>query len=195
MRTYSPLLEEENKQFGLLFNEPEALYLTGQDQRNTLLHKQRAAQSFHKFLIFSSGSVSLSTSLDVISLSELGFPANPYHSLGSSVTVNCYSDIDFLKDAFQFVNPDEVKQFLLYHPEIIQHILDCHIEILTRFDIVTPKMELVTDAELSDWKTLFITIPHNSEYEESFELLNDLLQNWAFYQSKQFKQLVTITLE
>lgn len=187
MKRYVTILEDENKPPALLFKEPEVMYLTGLQERQVFLQKKMAINSIHKFLIFSSTSTSVST---------LSFPnKNPYCSFDSSITINQYSDIDFLNDAFEFINPQSIKQFLFLHSEIIQSILKCHIEILMRFDIITPKMELIIDAEQPDWKTIFITIPHQLEYKDAFEKLNDLLRNWGFYQPKSFKRLVTITIE
>jgi hypothetical protein len=177
MKSYSTILEDE----------PEVMHLTGHQETQVLLQKQRAINSILNFLIYSSPS----TSVSLLSLPYI----NPYYSSDTSVTINKYSDIEFLDDAFELVNPQSIRQFLFFHPEIIPSILECHVEILTRFNLVIPKMELIVDVEQPDWKTIFITIPHQLEYEEAFEKLNDLLRNWAFYQPEIFKRLVTITVE
>ena len=173
------------KSKSLLLEEPTLQFSTGSKELRIISNKQRYIESIHKFRVYSSSSTSI-TSYD--------FPTMNQYSHGSSIFLNTYSDIDYLEDAFLFINSEEVKRFMYDHNEIISAIMECILEIFIRFDIIRPKMELIIDVEIPDWTTLFITIPSGADYEESYELLNDLIQNWAFLQSKAFKKLITITI-
>ncbi|MFA6090002.1 MAG: hypothetical protein WC755_09170 [Candidatus Woesearchaeota archaeon] len=101
-------------------------------------------------------------------------------------------NISSLNGLYDFSNRNEIFNFLARHQEIIPSIMECSRQISNIFGNMIPKIEIVIDSELPDWKTLFIIIPC---IDENIDLkLFDLLK-WSFKQSKEFKKLVTITAQ
>lgn len=165
--------------------EPLVAYGNRIELKNELLivAKPFAARQFVA-AFFQSGSVSTT----LISDYEIFFPND------TSVYVSIINDINYLEHAFNFVNEKEIKSFLMMKPELISALLSLQSEIFSRLGFVIPRMELVTDIELPDWKTIFVNITSSENFENAFEKVNDLIQRWAFLQSKEFRKLVTISL-
>ncbi len=67
-------------------------------------------------------------------------------------------------------------------------------EINSRFGKVIPQIKLNSDSELSTWETLLITIPTKGKFETAQEKLDDLIQNWVYKQSPEFKKLITLSI-
>ncbi len=104
-------------------------------------------------------------------------------------------EMSLIQVVFNLINPDEIKQFLIYNTELISALLECRNKIISLFGNIEPKIELVTDVELPEWKTIFVIIPHNLADKKFDENLNSLLMDWVFYQSKKFKKLISIISE
>ena len=115
-------------------------------------------------------------------------------SSDTSVNINTINEIEILKHIFTFYNENEIKSFLMVHSSLITPLNKLQDEIISRFGNILPKMELVTDVELPEWKTLFITIPSIDNFETAFEKLNSLICEWLFPQSKDFKKLINLTI-
>ncbi len=123
------------------------------------------------------------TGISEIAFAETACPSNEFYF---------EQKIKMINKIFNFINLNEINHFLISNKEIISTIVECRNQISSIFGNVNPKIEVVTDAELPDWKTLFIVIPRVDDYVD-LRLL-DLL-NWSFKQSKQFKKLVSIITE
>ena len=100
-----------------------------------------------------------------------------------------------LRGMFHFLNPDEIHHFLVQYPELMPDLIESHKEITNRFLNAKPTLEFVWDIEEPEWETLFIAIPSHYSYDEAFAKYSDLIRNWAFFKSKQFKQLVNFSFE
>lgn len=182
MRTY-PVSKNEST---LILQEPAEAYLTGSGEKMMAGYLQKTMLSAPTFS--TSSPVAISASVPALPYK------NRYYYFDSSTIVSTYSYIGLLQETFHCINPIEITQFLAQHSEIIPSLIQCYEEIRVRFGMIISEMELISDVELPDWKALFITIPVGMEYEETFKQINDLLQNWAFYQPKPFQELVTITM-
>lgn len=88
----------------------------------------------------------------------------------------------------------EIQNYLFKHNTLIESLIELFYEITKRFGFINPKMELITDIELPDWKTLVVSIPSSEEFETTFEKLNSLIEEWLFHQSNEFKKNVNISV-
>lgn len=112
----------------------------------------------------------------------------------TSVFVSIINQIDSLKEIYELVNSKMIKRFIASNPDLINDLTELYTEIITRFGYTTPRIELVSDADMPDWKTLFVSININDEFESGMEKLNNLLECWAFQRSTEFKNAVTISI-
>ena len=99
-----------------------------------------------------------------------------------------------IDDTYELKGKEILFAFLAEHPAIISPLLELPFQISERFGLVVPKIELIQDEELPNWKTLYVKIPHQFSFDLGYEKLIDLLENWAFNQSSGFKKFVTISI-
>jgi len=176
--SYQICQREDNS--SLIFNEDETPYVR---VSSNLIPWTITAQRFsNTFLI--SGSVTLQT----ISIQEALAPNE------SSVYQFYLSQLKATSILYHHVNKKEIGSFLSEHIDLVPSLLSLSFEIFKRFDIRIPNIELVVDQEMPDWKTVFVTIPHQLDFDLAYEKLTDLIQNWAFNQSAEFKKFVTISI-
>ena len=67
-------------------------------------------------------------------------------------------------------------------------------EINARFGKVMPQIIIHSDPEFSTWETLLITIPTKEKFETAQQKLDELVQNWVYNQSPEFKKTITLSI-
>jgi hypothetical protein len=67
-------------------------------------------------------------------------------------------------------------------------------EIIARFGNIKPRIELTADAEFQQWEILVVTIPVKEKFETAQMKLDDLIHNWVYHQSAEFKKTVTLSI-
>lgn len=111
-----------------------------------------------------------------------------------SLTSSFFSDIEKISEYFEVNTTSGIYTFLEQHKDFAPILLDCYNEINKRFGNTKPNISLIIDEENNTWKTIFIKIPYESNFENALDDLDNLLQNWMFLQSKEFRKFVTISI-
>ncbi|MGQ9571150.1 MAG: hypothetical protein ACUVUQ_10010 [Thermodesulfovibrionales bacterium] len=97
--------------------------------------------------------------------------------LETSVTISPLRCIDSLESHYIFLNPEEIKKFLVLNGDLIPLLFEAPKYIHKIFSNVPLYLELHHDPE-AEWDELFIVIKTNYSPEEAVELENRLFEEW-----------------
>lgn len=88
------------------------------------------------------------------------------------------TDVNKLEELYTFKDREEVLNFLT--PALVEVLLEAPTHIHQFFPDAPLVLELVIDAEDSNWVELFLLIVHHFAVEDAIEQLNKLRDAWFF---------------
>lgn len=113
----------------------------------------------------------------------------------SSTVLTALSNFKKVELVYIFENEEGIKNYLNKNKELIDLLLEAHIQIECRFGDAPLYLQLHTDFENSEWTKLFLVIKNNLHNDEARNKLEDLLRVWFFKKDKQVRKLLSISEE
>ncbi|MCG8322918.1 MAG: hypothetical protein MI921_25680 [Cytophagales bacterium] len=111
----------------------------------------------------------------------------------TSVYSSQFWEINSIKELYWFKNDIAIVSFLKEYDFLIDFLRKSFYHIYGRFESPLVYIELVEDEEVSNWKTLVITIKSALKAQVAHEKYMDILKSWFYDQDKKIKHLITIT--
>jgi hypothetical protein len=120
-------------------------------------------------------------STDAISLSP-SFPQPPEEMENSSEIAKAFDNLiasfNQIKTLYAVENPLETFQIIMEQEAIAPLILEAYDRILAIFPTARLGLEVKTDPEIANWRSLWITIYTKLEVDEAFAKLKNLDRTW-----------------
>lgn len=112
---------------------------------------------------------------------------------GISIFLARYNELETIERLYFLINEDEIKLFLLENKFLIDFLKKTVSEVKGVFGDFPIFLELKTDEEMPDWKTLFVKIKTSLNREDAKKRENWLLEKLFFRQERTIKRLVVFS--
>jgi len=111
----------------------------------------------------------------------------------SSIFLQLQKDIKSLAHLYIFINPDDIKRFLLNHDYLINTLFEVHNQIRRVFgaNIIEICLEYDKDPE-ENFEGLFVTVKTNLFPEQSLDLLEKFDEEWWLTLDFQVRNKITV---
>ncbi len=109
----------------------------------------------------------------------------------TDISLNRYSEIENLRSKFYF-DSENLDSFLLDNFEVVKFLQRAHNQLSEILPGSIFILEVNSDFEVDDWKTLFLNILNNLQDSTFNERLQGFIMDWMFVEKPEIRRLVTI---